>query len=255
MNNIKNSPVIGLDVYDIYQKNEKITPVSARPFCSLSFRKQGLVQLNDGGKNLISGKNCITFIPKGQSYFTEVIEDTHMIAIHFNQLNENIFNNTFIIENVDKTFEQLFDYALKSYSTENNNNFECYSHFYKLLYEIERHFAKKQEDNIHPEVSKAKAIIEKSFRDNNFNIDALVSNINISASYLRSEFRKSYSLGPLEYLKFIRHQNALSLLASDYYSIEEVSQMCGYTSASYFIQDFHYRTGYSPLKYKEKFLS
>ena len=79
-------------------------------------------------------------------------------------------------------------------------------------------------------------------------------NLDISASYLRSEFKNAYGVTPIEYLKHIRHQNALSLLASDYYTVEELAEKCGYGSASYFIQSFRKITGYSPLKYKEKFL-
>lgn len=255
MNNNINSPITGLAVYDINQTKEKSTAVSARPFCSLSLRKFGLVRLNVDGKTLVSKEGCITFIPNGKSYFTEVAQNTHMIAIHFNQPGKGIFDEAFIIENAGQPFEQLFDYILKSYSTENANNYECYSHFYKLLAGIEKHFIKKQEGKILPAVSEAKALIEKNFRDNDFNIDALVSMLDISASYLRSEFRKSYSLSPIEYLKYVRHQNALSLLASDYYSVEEIAGKCGYGSSSYFIQAFRSTTGYSPLKYKERYLS
>ena len=177
-----------------------------------------------------------------------------MIAIHFNAIDEKMFNVPFIIENTNPELHQLFDAALKSYSAENANNFECYSYFYKILAEIEEHFIKKQESKINPAIKEAKLKIDENFKDSDFNIDALVSELSVCASFLRREFKKIYAFSPIEYLKYVRLQNAISLLASDYYSIEEVAKKSGYSSTSYFIQSFRKSTGFSPLKYKEKFL-
>ena len=109
------------------------------------------------------------------------------------------------------------------------------------------------ESKIKPKILKAKLEIEENFSDSNFNIDALVNKLQISPSYLRYEFKKAYSMSPIEYLSKVRQKNAMSILASDYYSIEDIAKKCGYCSTSYFIQVFKKNTGYSPLKYKEKF--
>lgn len=254
INSIK-STVIALDAYDIKTPKGKTTRVKGRPFHSISYRKQGTVKIDIEKQSFISGKSCITFIPKGQDYSVKTIEDTHIAAIHFNVSDENAFNLPFILTNNTQIMEQLFDSVLKSYSAESFNNYECYSCFYRLLAEIEKLFLKKNEEKINPAVSSAKEIIERSFSDNNFNIDFLVDSINISASYLRSEFKKHYSVTPIEYLKYVRLQNAISLLASNYYSIEEIAEKSGYGSASYFIQTFRKSTGCSPLKYREHFLN
>jgi len=178
-----------------------------------------------------------------------------MIVIHFNALDEKKFNKPFVIKKQNNQIYHLFDLVLKNYSTENDNNYECYSYFYKILAEIEKHFIKKQESKINPIILEAKLKIDKHFANADFNIDSLVSELPICASHLRSEFRKSYSLSPIEYLKNVRLQNALSLLASNYYSVEEVAEKSGYSSTSYFIQSFRKSTGLSPLKYKDKFLT
>lgn len=254
MSNI-NSPVTSLNVYYIKSKKEKISKVNGRPFCSLTYRTSGMVEIDINGKSFISEAGCITFIPKNQRYSTEIIEDTQMIAIHFNALDEKMFNVPFIIENTNHKLYQLFDSVLQSYSAENPNNFECYSHFFKILAEIEDHFIKKQEGKINPAIKEAKSKIDKNFIYANFNIDTLVSELSVCSSYLRREFKKHYSFSPVEYLKYVRLQNALSLLASSYYSVEEIAEKSGYNSTSYFIQSFRKSTGYSPLKYKEKFLT
>ncbi|MBQ4631434.1 MAG: helix-turn-helix transcriptional regulator [Clostridia bacterium] len=254
MNNNIKSPIISLNVYDIKSQKEKTHRVEGRPFCSLSYRKHGTVKLCADGKTLISKSGCITFIPKGQNYSTEIVEDTHMIAIHFNALDEKKYDKPFVIENINTGIYELFDSVLKNYSSENDNNFESFSYFYKILAVIEKHFIRKQEGKINPVIAKAKSMIDKNFSDPDFNIDSLVLSLPISASHLRSEFNKTYSISPIKYLKNVRLQNAISLLASDYYTIEEVSQKSGFGSTSYFIQSFSKSTGYSPQKYREKFL-
>lgn len=255
MNNNINSPVTSLNVYYINSKKEKISKVNGRPFCSLTYRTSGMVEIDINGKSFISEAGCITFIPKNQRYSTEIIEDTQMIAIHFNVLDEKMFNVPFIIENTNPELHQLFDSVLQSYYAENPNNFKCYSYFFKILAEIENHFIQKQEGKINSSIKEAKLKIDKNFIYADFNIDTLVSELSVCSSYLRREFKKHYSFSPIEYLKYVRLQNALSLLASNYYSVEEIAEKSGYSSTSYFIQSFRKSTGYSPLKYKEKFLN
>lgn len=255
MNNNIKSPIISLTVYDIRSSKEKVNKVEGRPFCSLSYRKHGTVNFNISENTFVSNANCITFIPANQSYYTEITEDTHIIAVHFNPLNTKMFTKTFTILNNDQELQQLFDLVMENYSTENDNNYECYSYFYKILAKIEKHFITKKESTINPAISKAKSEIDKNFSDAEFNINSLVSTLPICASRLRSEFNKTYSISPIKYLKYVRMQNAISLLASNYYSVEDIAKKCGYSSTSYFIQSFTKSTGFSPLKYKEKFLT
>lgn len=252
--NIK-SPIISLSVYDVKSPKEKERKVDGRHFHSLSYRKCGTVEFSVNKKNYISKPGCITFIPKRQGYFTEVIEDTKMIVIHFDALDEDIVNEPFVIANANQHLQQLFDRVLTSYSTESENNYECYSYFYKILAEIEKYFIKKNESKISPAVLKAKLEIEKNFTNPDFNINSLVAELPICSSHLRSEFKKSFSLSPIEYLKYVRLQNAISLLISNYYSIEEVALKSGYSGTSYFIQVFRKNMNCSPSKYKEEFLT
>jgi AraC-like DNA-binding protein len=253
MNNFIISPVISLNAFDTKTLKGKTAKVEGRMFYSLSYRKHGAVNINVGKKHLISKADSITFIPKKQAYTTSVIEDTHLTAIHFDCVDKNICTEAFVLDNCPKQFQHLFETVYNTYTSDKSCNYECYSLLYKLLSEIEKHLAVNSDIKTNPYVAQAKSMIEKNFSDNNFNIDLLISNLPIGSSYLRSEFKKAYSVTPIEYLKNIRHQNALSLLSSDYYTVEDIAGMCGYSSSSYFIQVFRKTTGLSPLKYKQNF--
>lgn len=252
---IKNSPITSLNVYNINLDKQHLTEVKERPFYSLTYRKKGVAKINIDKKSIISKKDCITLIPKNKVYSTEVLESTNIIAIHFDCMYNDSFDKPFVIENNNNQIENLFNKAFEKYSPEDSNLFECYSTFYKILAEIEAYLQKNRDKKIKPIIRNAKAEIEKNFADANFNISTLVNSLQISPSYLRLEFKKAYSLSPIEYLNTVRQKNAISILASDYYSIEDIAKKCGYCSTSYFIQVFKKNTGYSPLKYKEKFLT
>ena len=190
-------------------------------------------------------------MPKNKSYTTEVCESTHMIAIHFEVLDDSAFQTPFAIENTNPLIPELFDMLYKKYNAEDNCNFKCLALFYELIEEIMQLLKTSEEGKLNPKIIKARQEIDKRFTDNNFNINTLADLLSVNSSYLRREFNKAYAISPISYLKKVRLQNAVSLLLSGYYSIEDIAKKCGYASASYFIQVFHKSKGCSPQKYKE----
>jgi len=255
MNFFINSPITSLNVYDVKNPKKKPVKVNGREFYSITYRKEGFVKLNFADKTFISQPGCITFTPKNTGYTTEIVDETHMIAIHFDYPCKSEINEPFVYENRSRKISDLFDEIYEKYSVEDTDNYECYALFYKLLAEIKKHFMLKYNQKITPMVVRAKEMIENNFCDSNFNIDSLVSTLPISASYLRREFKSVYGVSPIEYLKHIRLQNAMALLAADYYSVEDLAEKCGYSGVSYFIQSFKKSTGYSPMEYKKRYLT
>lgn len=252
MNNIKKSPIISISVHDVTNKKHNLVEVEGRPFYALTYRKTGTTKIYINGKSLVSEKNCVTFTPKNCNYTTEVIDDTKIIAIHFDCLDDTSFQTPFVLENQNQRISYLFDMIYKKYSSE-KINYECFAFFYELLEEIEKQFESKENKTINPIILKAKSEIENNFHDNNFNINKLAESLSVNSSYLRREFKKTFATSPISYLKKIRLKNAVSMLLSDYYSVEYIAHKCGYGSTSYFIQVFHKAKGYSPQKYKEKY--
>ena len=251
------SPIKSLRVFDAKAPCGKTAKMDGRPFHSLTYRKAGNVKINVDNKSFFSSSDCITYMPKKTPYSQRIIQDTHIIAIHFDCIFETETTEAFVVKNNNPQLYKLFCMVLDSYFEGDNSNYECYSHFYNLLAQIEKLLMKDQKDKEGKgitEILEAKLKIEQNFTNNDFNIDALIREMSISASYLRKEFKKAYSLTPIEYLMLIRQQKAMSMLASDYYSVDKIAKDCGYSSASYFIQSFRKSTGYSPVKYKEKFL-
>lgn len=255
MKKIIKSPLISINVHDKKIHQHAMVDVKGRPFYALTYRKSGTAKIHIGETLIVSKGNHITLTPKNQDYKTEVTEDTHIIAVHFDCLDDAAFQLPFVFKAESPHILTLFENILKKYSADDSLNFECFSLFYEILAEVEKHFKSKEETKFNPKILQAKTKIEKNYMDSNLNINTLADSLSISVSYLRQEFKKVYSVTPIFYLKKIRLQNAISMLESDYYSIYDIAKKCGYCSTSYFIQDFHKSMGYSPLKYKEKYFN
>jgi len=246
------SPILSLRAYDIMTPACKPVAVAGRPFHALSYRKQGKVTLACEDVSLTSASECITLMPKRKSYTTEVLQDTHMIAIHFDCVEEEELQ-PFVLTHVPLRLQQLFEQMLKTDSA-CGGSYESYACFYRLLSELEQLLRKQRKEKIIPAVMEAKERIDRDFRDPNFNIDVLVASLPVSASYLRQEFHKVYAITPIGYLRQVRLQNAIDLLASGCCSVTDLAGRCGYSSVAYFVQSFRKSTGYSPLRYKKMFL-
>ncbi len=253
MSDIIKSPVVSVEAYDVKIYKHNLQEAKTQPFNAIYYRKSGISKLKIADKTLLPKKNYVYLIPQNQSFAVEVIKDSQLIAINFKCLDDTSFNAPFIFECTNLRIAELFDIIYEKYSTKDTNNYKYFSLFYELLEKVEEHIKINEVDKTNPKILQAKSEIEKRFSDDSFNINKLADLLSVNTSYLRREFKKVYSISPISYLKNIRLQSAVSMLVSNYYSIKDIAQKCGYSSPSYFIQVFHKSKGCSPQKYKETY--
>ena len=124
--------------------------------------------------------------------------------------------------------------------------------FYELLHELKNIKQAQSDKVISTKISTAKELIEKRFSDPYFSVESLADEIKVSTAYLRREFNLAYGIAPIKYLKDVRIKHAMHALLTDTASISKIAIACGYTSTSYFIQDFHKTVGESPTQYRNR---
>jgi len=97
--------------------------------------------------------------------------------------------------------------------------------------------------------------ILKNFSDVNYRLDVYLKSLPFSYDYLRKLFKKETGVTPHEYLTRIR-MNAAKLLLSGSsrydYSINEISEMCGFSEPLYFSRIFKKRFGCSPSQFVQR---
>ena len=221
--------------------------VEGRPHHSITFRVDGKITVKSHGKKLISHKGSITFIPKGAAYTSEVLEDVHIIAIHFDTDGDGLPTESTVIASEEHSLSPLF-YSLTKVTAHPKKM----SILYEIISELQRCLQKEKRSDIPKKIRKAKEIIEDNAGDPYFSIEELAEKLRISTSFLRREYRISYGTSPIKHLKETRLSKAKELLLTDKYTVSDIAGLCGYTSISYLIQDFHKFVGTSPNQYRKQ---
>jgi transcriptional regulator GlxA family with amidase domain len=74
--------------------------------------------------------------------------------------------------------------------------------------------------------------------------------VNLSPSRLRQLFTKELGRSPRQYLRELRFREAEHLLRSTFFSIKEVTFLCGANDVSHFVRDFKKRYGRTPSEFR-----
>lgn len=80
-------------------------------------------------------------------------------------------------------------------------------------------------------------------------IEEIAGHVGFSCSYLRQVFKHEYGMPPIRYLNTMRIEYAKELLASGFYTIEEIAIASGFSNVYYFSRVFKEYTGTTPGRY------
>lgn len=86
-------------------------------------------------------------------------------------------------------------------------------------------------------------------------VGILAEKCNISEGYFRKQFKIITNMSPVEYRNKLRLEKACTYLEYGDISVQEISDMLGYSTVSHFIKEFGKHYGMSPLKYRKRFRS
>jgi len=112
--------------------------------------------------------------------------------------------------------------------------------------EVEKHVTLPEKQDKDPFVEKAVEVVYANIQDSGFDKDIFASEMNVSASSLYKKLKALTGQSPAEFIKTIRMSAALKLLQSHQHTITEVSELCGYSSQSYFSTAFKNFYGKTP---------
>lgn len=82
-------------------------------------------------------------------------------------------------------------------------------------------------------------------------LESLSTRFYVSKNTLSSRFKAAMNCTVIDYITFVRISRAKELLATTSKTIEEISELCGYSSANYFSLIFKKTIGISPRNYRK----
>lgn len=98
-------------------------------------------------------------------------------------------------------------------------------------------------------IKRAMEVVRENISDSKFGRDEFASMMNISSSLLYNKLKSLSGQSPIEFIKNIRLNHAADLLLSRKYTITEVSDLCGFSSVSYFSTVFKNNFSKSPSEW------
>lgn len=245
-----NEAVLGLRTFRReFQKKETVY-VPPRPFHSLTLRLSGAISIRTEQDQLLSVAPCITYVPKGVGYHTEVLDSGQMLAVHFTMTDEAEQTPQPLVHSPDfpEPYLRLFTALLDTATPGQDRNFRALSLFYSILELLQKDLRQLRQP-IPSRIRQAKELLDREFADPQLSVSAIADRLGLSTVYLRRAFKTAYGEAPLAYLQGLRLSSAKTLLESGYHRVTEVAQQCGYDSLSYFSAAFRKATGLSPLAY------
>ncbi len=94
--------------------------------------------------------------------------------------------------------------------------------------------------------------IKEQLNNSEFSVETLAETLGMSRSQLFRKFKALYQFSPSETLRIERLNYAKQLIADKIYNINEISDMTGFSSTSYFITSFKKYFGITPTDYLKK---
>lgn len=92
-------------------------------------------------------------------------------------------------------------------------------------------------------------LMEEHMSDEDFNIDLLAAELNISRSMLYRKLQSITGQSPVKFIRTIRMKRAAQLLEATSYNVSEVSMMVGFSDQRYFSTCFRQQFGMSPKEW------
>lgn len=156
------------------------------------------------------------------------------------------------LNNLDKTLSSFNKIFVTLRADDNSGKFIASSVLYEILVELYILLHGKHEN----EASKESSIIQKIqlYIDENYNqyltIDELSKLVNVTPQYLCKLFKKHLRIRPFQYIAMKRIQNAKKMLSHTNMSINDIANLVGYSSFSYFCAIFKKYEFISPSEFR-----
>ena len=215
--------------------------------------------LKSGGATVINGKRypitagSIRFIRPGDEVYSYRYEDIYMM--HFIVKNQEQWVKAFapipsFISLPDVETElSLFPKLIAAFIEQ--KEFECMSILWLLLSRIKAQHKTQRRNNTAATTYQIKKYIDENYSEQ-LTLEKISQKFHMHPVHVQRKFKKELGISPCEYQKKVRLAKAVIFLRTTDLSIEEISELCGFSNASHFISVFKTSEQMTPLQYRQK---
>lgn len=228
-------------------------------FCSShSHSDWELVTVTSGSGNLVLGDQTIEFssgtiyaVPPGIRHgcssaagFEDFYFRTDNLSLPFDKVT--------LIRPINSDFLNLAEILYHAYCKENDGYSSSFSALADAM--IALFLDNAAERTQHRICADIRDYINQNFGDIGFDSEKLSKRFGYNYDYLRRCFKENYGTTPMQYLGNFRLKQAEQMLKSrQNYTIELLSEYCGFSDKFYFSKCFKKRYGLSPQNYRTQY--
>lgn len=244
---------VAFEVLDVFRvKQERVKNYnSRRHFDAISFRTKADTVIETATQHIDLHENSVCFFPSRVDY-TRISKQDELIVIHFNTFHYHGDRIEYFYPPDPTRYDALFREILQCWE---QKDIDCRHRAAALLHEI---LAACCRDNRPQPLSDSKIehairYIDENCLKQDFSLPKAAACSYISDVYFRKLFREHFHTSPKQYVITRRIKHAASLIGTGYYSLQEISAMCGYRDYKYFSVEFKKLMGVSPSQYTYRF--
>lgn len=233
----------------------EFTPKTYHLFHYISSGKGTLVY---GGKTYHLHKgDLFYFAPKANPHYTPDHDDPwSYLWLGFDGANASVFllmaglsPENPVIHDEDHRLKEFFDAIYNAYVAKGYFDLYCLGQAYALFGVLcEKGNASKSLSVAEAHINAAKEYIQNNYQFN-LSVEDIAHNVGVTSNYLANIFADHEKSSPKKYLTKVRMENAVLLLKTGVYKINEIGKRCGYQNQLHFSSEFKKYYGVSPRNY------
>ena len=190
----------------------------------------------------------LLYLPEGAIYNIKINETTSYICIDFSftkkELSPSVIHN---LRGIKGQFYKFFYNYVSNSPYRIPRAYEIINRIYcEILRTQSKEYSKSSELYF-----RATEIILQRYREQNFTVEYLASELGISTVHLRRIFSSFSEISPIKYINNIRFEQAKMLLLSSNLTVGEIAISVGFSDPFHFSKVFKASVGIAPSEYRE----
>ena len=203
----------------------------------------------DDGREFMTKRNDLVYLPKGCSYVVHSCEAGGCYAINFQLLNEAPDPVPFVFPTKhSEKFRENFRVSESAWKSKKTFGYErCAQMLYAIIYDLKQEMnAEYMPKSKTVQIEPALSYISEHYTFENISVAHLAELCRISEVYLRRIFHSTFGMSPLQYINHMKLSRARELIRSGECSVSEAASMSGFFDDSYFSREFKKAFGVRP---------
>lgn len=251
----KITPTMLVGALTITNPEFKLRRQTERKWSGLCFARSGRMVYYHDGKEYVSDRNHVLFLPKGATYTQSCTEAGEFPLINFHTTEEPSFTRfiSFEISDVENYLHEFHKLEKLWLIKPPNGHLSALRTIYEILNRLYKNELAARENKNYDIIRPAVRYLEDHFTDPDLNNLRLAEQAAVSEVYFRRVFKNKFGTSPKQYIQSLRIRNAENLLRNEILSISSVAEFSGFASVYHFSRSFKQATGYTPTEYMKLF--